>query len=154
MNCPLAPSRDRLTLKKITPESAPGNQSNSAIAATVRILPFLHISPLPPHWRWYQLVLPGWTTDRDEMGYDYYWHCPNGVGQLAAKRIGLSKATGIMSSTLDSGDPYYLFQSCSKYYWNQIEGNIWEIESPTHLEDILVEIRDRGLGKLEALQLC
>ena len=45
------------------------------------------------------------------MGYDYYWLGPNGVGQLAAKRIGLSKATGIMSSTLDSGDLYYLFQS-------------------------------------------
>ena len=65
----------------------------------------------------------GYTQESTPIGHSIYYH--NVAGWVAIQH------------------KYYL--------WNQIEGNVREIQSPTNLKDILVEIRDRGVGKLEVL---
>ena len=67
-----------------------------------------------------------------------------------AKGYGLKSPQPIMGSTPESGNCLSMFQSGSKYYiWDPIEGAIWEIVTPTDLEDIIMEMNKPGLGSLK-----
>ena len=42
-----------------------------------------------------------------------------------------------------------MFQSQNRYYlWNQIGDEVWEIQEPTSLEDIVNRIEKEGFGSL------
>jgi hypothetical protein len=93
---------------------------------------------------------PGWTNDDEDLSYDYYWANKDCDGQLMAKWKGLADPQPIMCSTGESGGCLYMFQSGTKYYiWNEIEGDVWKIVSPAKLEDILDEISQLGVGRLD-----
>ena len=93
---------------------------------------------------------PGWTNDKEDLNYDYYWAAKHCVGQLMTKWKRLTDPQPIMCSDGESGNGLYMFQSGTKYYiWNEIEGDVWKIVSPAKLEDILDEICQLGVGHLD-----
>ena len=92
----------------------------------------------------------GWTTDKKEMGYDFYWANKDSRGQRIVRKHGLKPAQPIMCCTRDSGDCLHMFQSGGKYYiWNPIEGGIWEIVTSMGLVDIVTEIDKLRHGSLK-----
>jgi hypothetical protein len=65
----------------------------------------------------------GWTADKKEMGYDYFWGSSNEERQAMAADHGLENPQPIMYETSDSGGYLCLFQSGTKYYiWNMAFG--------------------------------
>lgn len=71
-----------------------------------------------------------------------------------AKNHGLKSPQPVMCNTGESGDCLYMLKSGSKFYlWNQIEGNVWEVEEPTVLEDIVAEIAKLGVESLKIKQV-
>ena len=92
----------------------------------------------------------GWTNEKEDLSYDYYWASKHCDGQLMAKWKSLTDPQPIMCSTGESGGCLYMFQSGTKYYiWNEVEGDVWKIVSPAKLEDILDEISQLGVGRLD-----
>jgi hypothetical protein len=91
----------------------------------------------------------GWTTDKEEMDYDYF------LGDnVMVRDYGLKSPQPIMRNTLESGDCLHLFQPDSKYYiWNPIEGGIWEIMTSMDLMDIVTEIAKPRMGSLKMEEL-
>ena len=97
---------------------------------------------------------PGWTNDKEDLSYDYYWAFKHCDGQLMAKWKGLTDPQPIMCSTGESGEGLYMFQSGTKYYiWNEIDGGVWKIVSPAKLEDILDEIDRFGVKDLDVKRI-
>ena len=91
----------------------------------------------------------GWTTDKEEMDYDYFWADKDCDGQRIARKHGLKLAQPIMCSAPDSDNCLHMFQSGSKYYiWNPIEGNIWEIMTSMGRVEIVTKIAKLGLKSL------
>ena len=92
----------------------------------------------------------GWTTDKEEMEYDYIWADNDSDVHIMAKHYGLKSPQPIMCNTPESGGSEYMFQSGSKYYlWNPIEGTICEIVTSMDLVDIITEIDKPRMGSLK-----
>jgi hypothetical protein len=67
-----------------------------------------------------------------------------------AEDYGLKSPQPIMGGTRESGNCMSMVQSGSKYYLSDpIECAIWEIVTPTDLEDIITEIGKPGFGSLK-----
>jgi hypothetical protein len=95
-----------------------------------------------------------WTTDKEELNYDYYWGDDYSDGQVMIKEHGLGSPQPIMRNTPESGDCLYMFRCGSKYYiWNLIEDDVWEIQAPLDLEDIIAKIAKLGFGALNAVMV-
>jgi len=93
-----------------------------------------------------------WTTDKVEMGYDYYWGDNDSDGHVMIKEHGLKSPQPIMCNTSESGDCLHMFRCGSKYYiWNLIEDDVWEIRAPLDLEDIIAVIAKLGVGRLKCV---
>jgi hypothetical protein len=70
------------------------------------------------------------------------------------KHYGLKSPQRIMCNTPESGSYLIMFQPGSKYYfWNPIEGGIYEIVTSMDLVDIITEIDKRGLRPLKAVEV-
>lgn len=83
------------------------------------------------------------------MNYDYYWGDGDSDGQVMARNHGLKSPEATMCNTKESGDSLYMFRSDHKYYlWNLIEGDVWEIQKPVGLKDIVKVIGEKGVGSL------
>jgi hypothetical protein len=96
----------------------------------------------------------GWTTDEDELNYDYWWSNNDSDGQRMAKALGLKSPQPIMCSTRDSGDCLYMFKSGSKYYlWNLMSGDIFEIVMPVGVVDIVTKIAKLGVKALKTVEV-
>jgi hypothetical protein len=102
-----------------------------------------------------KLIPPkGWTTDKDDMDYEYFWADKDSCGQRIARKHGLKFVQPIMCTSPDSGDCLYMFQSGSRYYiWNPIECGIWEIVTEMDLLDIVTEIDKMGLKSLKSAKV-
>jgi hypothetical protein len=100
---------------------------------------------------WSKIIPPkGWTTDKKELRYDYWWGKENSDGQRMAKTYGLKPPQPIMRTTRQSGASCYMFQSGSKYYlWNLIVDDVWEIVTSMRLVDIVTEIGKPRYGSLK-----
>jgi hypothetical protein len=71
-----------------------------------------------------------------------------------AEDYGLESPQPIMGGTRESGNCMSIFQSGSKYYLsNPIEGTIWEIVTPTDLEDIITEMGKLRHGSLKTVRV-
>ena len=70
-----------------------------------------------------------------------------------AKAHGLKSPQTIMSSTPDSGNCLFMFQSGSKYYLSDPIEAIWKIITLTDLVDIVTEIGKPGLGSLKTAEV-
>lgn len=97
----------------------------------------------PPH---------NWTNDAEQLETD--WAYPDSHGQAFAEYHGLNSPKPIMCSTNDSGECLHLFLSGSSYYiWNQIEHNVWRIEEPSVLEEIVSKIDEGGVVSLKVKRM-
>jgi len=97
-------------------------------------------------------VIPpkGWTTDKEEMEYDYMWADKESDVHQMAEAYGLKSPQPIMCNTPESGGCMTMFQSGSKYYlWNPIEGTIGENVTSMDLVDIITEIDKPRAGSLK-----
>ena len=100
------------------------------------------------------IPLKDWTTDKEDMDYDYLWADKDSEGQRIARKHGLKSAQPIMCIAPPSGICLYMFQSGSKYYiWNPIDGGIWEIVTSMDLVEIVTMIDKLGLKSLEVTEL-
>jgi hypothetical protein len=96
----------------------------------------------------------GWTTDKEEMEYDYIWADKESDVHIMAKSYGLKSPQPIMCHTPESGGCMTMFQSGSKYYlWNPIQGGIWEIMTSMDLVDIITQMDKLGLGSLKVAEV-
>ena len=96
----------------------------------------------------------GWTADKDELHYDYFWGGNDSDGQRMAKAYGLKPPQPIMRTTRQSGRSTYMFQSGSKYYlWDPIDGAICEIVTSMDLMDIVTQIGKMGLTSLDIVEV-
>jgi hypothetical protein len=96
----------------------------------------------------------GWTTDKEEMGYDFFWANRDGPGQIMARKHGLRWAKPIMCSDNESGDNLFMFQSGGKcYIWNPIEGRVGEIVTSMDVEDIVAQMAKLGLKSLHSKKI-
>jgi hypothetical protein len=92
----------------------------------------------------------GWTDDKDELDYEANWSEATSYGSVLAAAYELKSPQPVICSTRQSGDAFYIFQSEGKFYiWNQIEGSLFCIDSPTTLDGILKTIKAPGLGGLK-----
>ena len=83
------------------------------------------------------------------MGNNYYWATDDSAGRMEAKILNLTSPKPITRTTPQSGDRLYMFQSGSSYYiWNEIEGDVWQITSPTDLKEIFSTMTNKGMAKL------
>ncbi|KMU83971.1 hypothetical protein CIHG_01755 [Coccidioides immitis H538.4] len=101
-------------------------------------------------------IPPDWTDNPVNMDNDRYWKQPSGEGLPMAKEYGLnvSKIKGIICSSQMSGESMYMFEYEGKYYlWNQIEQSVWQIVSPTNLQDILVEMAKESGSTMKMKEL-
>jgi hypothetical protein len=66
-----------------------------------------------------------WTTDADEIDYENYRALSDTSGQYMVREFGLDNPWPIMVTRRDTGAPFVLFQSGSKFYfWNEVEGSV------------------------------
>ncbi|KAH8702293.1 hypothetical protein BGW36DRAFT_424573 [Talaromyces proteolyticus] len=100
-------------------------------------------------------VTSEWTDDPEELDLDSeYWSDPESPARTMAAAYGLANPTPILCSTRQSGNCMYLIESQSKYYlWNQIESDVWHIESPTIKNEILRTIGTQGVSGLQVKRL-
>ena len=88
------------------------------------------------------------------MEYDSIWANNNSDVHTMAKYYGLKSPQPIMCNTLESSNCLTMFQSGSKYYfWNPIEGGIYEIVTSMDLVDIVTEIDKRGPRSLKSVEV-
>jgi hypothetical protein len=62
-----------------------------------------------------------------------------------ARKFSLDTPQPIMCTTAESGEGSYLFQSGDKlYFWEMIEGSVWEVLKPCTLDEILSTMIKKG----------
>ncbi|KAL1988817.1 hypothetical protein VTN96DRAFT_7701 [Rasamsonia emersonii] len=87
----------------------------------------------------------GWTTDPDELDFDFYWADDKGIGSQMARERGLESPKPIMCSAPETGEGLYMFQSGSNFYiWDQMGDDVEEITRSQDLNEILEIMHKKG----------
>ncbi|GAB1311985.1 hypothetical protein MFIFM68171_02195 [Madurella fahalii] len=80
----------------------------------------------------------GWeAVDTNDASVKSLWAKQTGRGRALAERYGLRDPRPLLTTTPESGDCVWLFASSGKHYvWNEVEGTLFAIVSPSTLAEI------------------
>ncbi|KAN0072836.1 hypothetical protein V8E54_008950 [Elaphomyces granulatus] len=95
------------------------------------------------------LIPKGWTTDPFFLAVNSLWG-PNGDGSEIAQECGLKAPQAVMCTGPETGEALYMFKAGDKFFiWNQIGGEVWQINESRNLNEILEVIHKKDIGGLK-----